>query len=291
MAPRRAVNLCEEILGKLPPAISCPRYARHRSGAIVHLGVGASLRTGIAAYTDAVLGMGERDWTITAISLRSPIIARRLAGQDGLYTLLTRNRKDADLRVIGSIGRVMVAGEDPKSVIAAIASGKTRVVSLTVTPEGYCRDQTGSLDFSRAHSHSLYFFLAQAFLQRMRRGLPGVTVLSCDPMFDNGRRLGRLLCEYLAFHEPDVLRWFVRKCTCPNTAFRQSGQLADFTEADVAESPPHELFSKACPGVRDQACIARQAEDSWLIEDHFVQGRPGWEMAGAHLSSVALFQG
>lgn len=289
MAPRRAVDLCDETLSKLPPAIAYPNYCRRNSGAIVHLGVGASLRTGIAPYTDAVLGMGESDWTITAVSLRSPIIARRLARQDGLYTLLTKNQTVADLRVIGSIARIIVAGEDPKSAIAAIASDETRVVSLTVTPEGYCRTPFGSLDFSRAHSHSLYFFLAQAFLQRMRRGLPGVTVLSCDPILDNGRRLRALLCEYLAVHEPDVLRWFVRQCTCPNSTSQHSLQHAAGTEMGNAESAPQDLFSKVCPGVRDQVCIARTAEEFWAIEDRFVQGRPSWDLAGVHLSDRNLY--
>lgn len=284
MVDRQALHLSERNLHRLPPSIACPDYARHgMSGGIVHLGVGTSLRTGIAAYTDAALNLCGGGWTITAVSLRSPVVARRLAGQDGLYTLGTlaggsAGSSPAALRVIGSIGQVMVAGDDPRAVIAALASPRTRIVSLTVTSEGYCQNDAGFLDFSRAHSHSLYFFLSQAFLQRQRRGLPGMTLLSCDPLANNGHNLRNLMCEYLALHEPDVLRWFVRECTCPNTASDMAG--IDLLHPDV---PPQDLLSKICPGLRDQACAFRDAEGGWIVEDDFVQGRPDWNLVGARL--------
>lgn len=291
MAERRGLHLSEQNLHRLPPSIACPDYNRHHSaGGIVHLGVGTSLRTGIAAYTDAALNLGGGEWTITAVSLRSPLVARRLAGQDGLYTLGTLGEEPIKLRVIGSIGRILVAGDDPKAVIEALAAPQTRIVSLTVTSEGYCRNSSGALDFARAHTHSIYFFLSQAFLERQRRGLPGITLLSCDNIPANGQKLRDLMCEYLALHEPYVLRWFVQQCTCPNTATAVPSSAPTLPDDPPApDVQPHDILSKIYPFLRDQACAFRPNAGSWMVEDDFVQGCPDWNLVGAQLYRQGYF--
>ena len=102
-------RLNEDSLADLPESIRRPAYDRRavKTG-IVHLGVGAFHRAHQAVYTDDVLALDPR-WGIVAASLRNPDTFDALAPQDGLYTLSVRSQAGEALRIIGSIGRVIVA--------------------------------------------------------------------------------------------------------------------------------------------------------------------------------------
>ena len=74
---------------------------------IVHLGLGAFARAHVAVYCDDLLARGVGDAAIRGISLRSPATRDALRPQDGLYTLIEVEGDRIDLRVIGSVGRVL----------------------------------------------------------------------------------------------------------------------------------------------------------------------------------------
>lgn len=244
---------------------------------IVHLGVGARLRAGIAWYTDAALNCGSRNWAITAVSLRSPIVARRLASQDGLYAFGEQSDHGISLRVVGAINQVLIASEAPRDVIAAIAAPATRIVSFTVTSAGYCNAANGSLDFERAHSHSLYYFTAQGMLRRRSAGLPGLTLLSCDDIPDNGTLLQALIRAYLDVHEPSLVEWFLNECSCPNSTGHRVILATDHSGGDA--------LTQQFYGLCDLASVMTEHGRHWVIEDNFVQGRPDWSYGGAEFVS------
>ena len=85
------------------------------------------------------------------MSLRSPATRDALTPQDGLYTLALRDAGDdgqptEQLRMVGSVLRIMVAEEDPNAVLERIAYPQTRIVSLTITEKGYSHEpSTGYL--------------------------------------------------------------------------------------------------------------------------------------------------
>ena len=113
---------------------------------IVHLGVGAFHRAHQAVYVDDRLAAGERDWAICGASLRSPETRDALAPQDGLYALAVRAGDGERLRVVGALRSLLVAPEDPETLIRAMSDPAVRIVSLTVTEKGYCHDPaTGTL--------------------------------------------------------------------------------------------------------------------------------------------------
>ncbi len=63
----------------------------------------------------------------------------RLDPQDGLYTVATRDGGGDSFRVIGSIGKVLVAPEDPQAVLSCHGRiRKSESFHLTVTEKGYC---------------------------------------------------------------------------------------------------------------------------------------------------------
>ena len=134
------MRLSLNALDQLPTEVARPAYdvGAIRIG-IVHLGIGAFHRAHQAVYVDDRLAAGEMDWAICGASLRSPETADALAPQDGLYTVGGPIRSGEQLRVIGSVRRLLVA-PDPAALLDAMTDPAVRIVSLTVTEKGYCHD-------------------------------------------------------------------------------------------------------------------------------------------------------
>ncbi|MCX7283053.1 MAG: mannitol dehydrogenase family protein, partial [Novosphingobium sp.] len=217
----------------------------------------------------------DNDWAITGVSLRSPGVARQMNPQAGLYCVAEQSGDGSALRVVGSVRNVLVASEEPDAVIAAVAARSTRIISLTVTEKGYCRGADGDLDFSQAHSLSFYYFVAQGLLARRAAGLPGLTLMPCDNLADNGAKLRALMLQYFARHEPDLVPWFEANCTCPSTMIDRI--VPATTDADRA------MVASALGGLQDDACVVTEPFSQWVIEDRFAGPRPRWEQVGAQL--------
>lgn len=246
---------------------------------IVHFGIGAFHRAHQAWYSDRAMAAGDRDWAITGVSLRSGDVAAQLNPQDGLYTLTERSAAGRETRVIGAVRSVLVASEDPRAVIAALAAPETHIASLTVTEKGYCRAADGSLDPGLAGAGSVYRFFAEGLRRRHDARLPGLTLLSCDNLADNGRQLARLMGDYLERHDPTLRGWFDAECVCPATMVDRI--VPATTEAD-----------RDLPGdLRDEGAVVAEPFTQWVIEDRFVGPRPRWDAVGAVLvTDVAPYE-
>lgn len=279
------MRLSQATLPGLAAHVQRPDYdwQAQRAG-IVHFGIGAFHRAHQAAYTDAAMAAGDRDWRITGVSLRSGDVAAQLNPQDGLYTLAERSGAVARTRLIGSVGGVIFAPRDPAGVIAALADTHTRIVSFTVTEKGYVRSADGSLDFGDdalqsdltggATPRTIYGFLAAGLARRRAAGLPGLTLLSCDNLADNGRQLAALTTAFLDRIDPSLAEWFTRECRCPSTMVdRIVPAMTDADRAAVAQDI----------GLADEGAINTEAFTQWVIEDDFAGPRPRWEAVGAQL--------
>jgi fructuronate reductase len=276
------VRLSDANLDRLPPDIARFGYDRavQRTG-IVHFGIGAFHRAHQAWYTDLAMDGGERDWMIAGVSLRSAGVAEQLNPQGGLYTLTERSGAGDTTRLVGAVGEVLVGARDRAAIVGRIAALECRIVTFTVTEKGYARGATGSLDFTLAEA-SFYPLLAEALALRRDRGLPGLTLLSCDNLADNGRQLERLVHEWLAFREPDLVDWFEAECRCPNAMVDRI--VPATTEADLDAT-------EAKLGLRDEGAVFTEPFSQWVIEDRFAGPRPGWERVGAQLvADVAPYE-
>ena len=277
------MRLSDATASPLSADVVRPGYERAKQAVgIVHFGIGAFHRAHQAWYTDLAMGQGDRDWMITGVSLRSADVATQMNPQDGLYTLSERSAAGMRTQLVGSVRRVLVASEQPEAVIAELAAPSTRIASFTVTEKGYCRAADGSLDFSLAHSQSLYYFVTQGLRRRRDAGLPGLTLLSCDNLADNGRQLEVLMQAYIARHEPDLLDWFADNCACPATMIDRI--VPATTDAD----------RKAVAGISgldDAAAVVTEPFSQWVIEDRFAGPRPRWDAVGAELvADVAPYE-
>jgi len=260
--------------GTLPPGVAQPGYARaQRPIGIVHFGLGAFARAHLAWYTDAAMTVAGGDWMIAGVSLRSAEVAAQINPQHGLYTLAQRSGGGVDRRVIGSLAQVLVAPHDAPAIVELIAAPATRIVSFTVTEKGYCRAADGRLDLDQA-APGFYPLLAEALVRRRDAGLPGLTLLSCDNLADNGGQLARLMQAWLQARAPALADWFAGECRCPATMVDRI--VPATTAEDLAEA-------QAALGCADAATVSTEAFSQWVIEDNFAGPRPAWDEVGAEI--------
>lgn len=286
--------LCDATLARLPPGVARPRYDRAAVvTGIVHLGAGAFHRAHQAVYTEAVLADGDSRWGILGASLRSPDLRDALMPQDGLYTVAVREGDREHLQVVGGIGRVLLAPEDPGRLLAAMAAPEVAIVSLTVTEKGYCHNPaTGELDEANpdvlhdlAHPASprgALGFIVEAARRRRAAGLPPFTLLSCDNLPGNGATLHRVATRFAALRDPDLGRYLADALRCPSTMVDRI--VPATTEADRAAVG-------AALGLRDAWPVVTEPFRQWVIEDAFAGSRPAWDIAGARfVSDVAPYE-
>ena len=269
------MRLSSATLSHLAPGVERPGYDRGAQAVgIVHIGIGAFHRAHQACYTDRAMDAGDRNWAITGVSLRSAEVAAQINPQDGLYTVTERSGAGQLTRLVGAVRGVLVAPDARQNVIARLAAPTTHIVSLTITEKGYCRAADGALDPVLAGESSAYAFIASALRRRHDAGLPGLTLLSCDNLADNGRQLARLMREHLDRRDPALVPWFETECACPATMIdRIVPATTDADRSDLARRI----------GLDDAAAVMTEPFSQWVIEDRFAGPRPRWETVGAEL--------
>lgn len=274
-------------------SIRQPNYPRDelRPG-IVHLGIGAFHRAHQAFYTEQVLNEGGGDWGIIGCSLRSDQVREQLAPQDGLYTLLQRGTTN-DRQIIGVVQKVLVGPEDPQAIIDAIAEESIKVVSLTVTEKGYCHHPaTGALnqdhpDIQHDLSHPLFPKSAVGYIvagleRRRRDGRPGVTLLSCDNLPNNGRVLQAVITDFAQRSNPGLIAWIAQNVRFPCTMV---DRIVPATTPEDIQCLEREY------GYTDEAMVVAEPFSQWVIENDFAASRPPWEKVGALLvADVAPYE-
>ncbi len=273
-------------LSRLPADIRRPAYdvASAQVG-VVHLGVGAFHRAHQAVYLDDCLARGAAGWAVCGASLRSPDTSEALDPQDGLYTLAVRSGAGDDLRVIGSLRRLLVAPRDPGALLAAMCDPNVRIVTLTVTEKGYCHDPaTGTLDEAHpdiiadlanpAAPRSAPGFLVEALARRRAAGVAPFTVLCCDNLPANGETVARVVARFAALRDPDIGRWVEAEVAFPCTMVDRI--VPATTDADRA-------MVAGRLGMEDAWPVMAEPFTQWVVEDRFPAGRPPLEEVGAEL--------
>ena len=266
-----------------------PGYDRSRvTPGIVHLGLGAFHRAHQAVVTDmAMAASGDLSWGILGVSLRSPATRDALTPQDGLYTLALRDAGDdgqptEQLRMVGSVLRIMVAEEDPNAVLERIAYPQTRIVSLTITEKGYSHEpSTGYLrwddpDILHDLEHperprSAIGILTYGLALRRERSLPPLTLLSCDNLHANGDTLRNLVLAFALRLDATLAAWIDKNCTFPNSMVDRI--VPGTLDEDRARISARLGFEDAWPVVGEPYL-------NWVIEDKFAAGRPAWDLPG-----------
>ncbi|WP_168200355.1 mannitol dehydrogenase family protein [Protaetiibacter larvae] len=248
---------------------------------IVHLGVGAFHRAHQAWYTSRA--PDAADWGIAAFTARTDAVARRLAPQDGVYTLVERGPEADRFEHIGSIVEVHPATRTDR-LRELVAAPSTAVATLTITEAGYHLRPDGVLDLADveiAHDvealrggrfDALLTPLARLLLglaDRRTDGVEPIAIVSCDNLPDNGARLAAALAVLAS-----------------ETGRTGALQAASFVNTSVDRITPRtteadlEAIAEAT-GWRDEAPAVTEPFADWTLSGEFPSGHPAWDAAGA----------
>ncbi|AMG91150.1 mannitol dehydrogenase family protein [Citrobacter amalonaticus] len=274
----------------LPDGVQTPRYDRQQlKTRMVHFGFGAFHRAHQALLTDRVLNAQGGDWGICEISLFSgDTLMRQLREQDHLYSVLEKGADGNQAIIVGAVNECLNAKLDSLvAIIEKFCEPQVAIVSLTITEKGYCIDPaTGALDLTNPRiihdlqspdePHSAPGILVEALSRRQARGLAPFTVLSCDNIPDNGHVVKNAVLGMAEKRSPALADWIREHVSFPATMVDRIVPAA--TEDSLAEIT-REL------GVTDPCAISCEPFIQWVVEDHFVAGRPAWEAAGVQMVS------
>ncbi|ORA08768.1 mannitol dehydrogenase [Mycobacterium asiaticum DSM 44297] len=264
--------------------VRVPNYDRSAlRPSVVHIGVGGFHRAHQAAYFDDLASLGvSRQCGIVGVSLRHRRTKDILSEQDSLYTLVQRSGQEDTARVIGSLQGCLYAGEDPAAVVTALTDDRTRIVSLTITGNGYYLDpNSGQFDTeaddvradlrSRTDFTTAWAYLAAALDRRRRAGKPPFTVLSCDNLPDSGKATRTALVSFAAARDESLARWIDRHVSFPSSMVDRITPQTGPAERELVERS----F-----GIADRLPVVAEQFGQWVIEDTFCNGRPALEEAG-----------
>ncbi|HTV96218.1 MAG TPA: mannitol dehydrogenase family protein [Steroidobacteraceae bacterium] len=281
-------RLGRSTLDCLSPDVARPGYDwRAVQTGVVHLGIGAFHRAHQAVYFDEALRRGDLRWGVAGVSLRSTRVRDELVPQDGLYSVLVREGDSVRARIIGAVRAVLVAPQDPPRVVRLLAQPQVHVVTLTVTEKGYKLDPASG-DLLREDGdvaadlrdlgtpRSVPGFIVAGLGARRRAGLAPFTLISCDNLPHNGRRLRGAVLALARAHDPSLADWICDEGAFPDTVVDR-----------IVPAPTAESRAQASQrlGLEDRASVSTEPFRQWVIEQRFAGPVPDLAALGVDLTA------
>lgn len=185
--------------------------------------------------------------------------------QEGLYTLYLRGRQNGEKvdakRVISSVSRCLNPYEkqDYDAMMDVAAGEALEYIVSNTTEAGIVYDPSCRLEDCPPASFPAK--LTQVLLHRWRAGRPGVVVLSCELIDNNGKELLRCVNQYIKLWglEEGFARWVNGDCTFCSTLVDRivPGRIRDAAEAARLEDEN---------GYRDALIDVGEVFGVWNIE-------------------------
>ena len=255
-------QLCYETLEKTGYTGYLLKNAPER---VLQFGEGNFLR----AFTDYWFDMANEKagWNGKCV-LVQPIaqgLTQLINRQEGLYTLYLRGRQNGEKvdakRVISSVSRCLNPYEkqDYDAMMDVAAGEALEYIVSNTTEAGIVYDPSCRLEDCPPASFPAK--LTQVLLHRWRAGRPGVVVLSCELIDNNGKELLRCVNQYIKQWglEEGFARWVNGDCTFCSTLVDRivPGRIRDAAEAARLEDEN---------GYRDALIDVGEVFGVWNIE-------------------------
>lgn len=153
-----------------------------------------------------------------------------------------------------AIREAIFASENLAALLDAIDQSGVRIVSLTITEDGYFLDRATkrlALDHPRITAdlanprapHSAVGLIVEGYRRHRIAGRKPFTALSCDNIQHNGIVLRCATLDYAAALAPNLAAWIAQTASFPNTMVDRITPMT--TAADIADLA-------ACHGVADR---------------------------------------
>jgi len=250
-----------------------PTYPRDSlSPSVVHIGLGSFHRSHQAAYFDELAQASGPRWGIVAASLRCRQVVDALVAQDGLYTVLARGSHGESARIIGSLIDCLFGPDDPLRLLAALSDPRTRLVTLTITGDGYAAPGP-----RRDPRHwTVWDYFVEALARRRRSGVQPFTILSCDNIPANGDAARNALVSVATGRDEVLARWIERTVAFPESMVDR------ITPATGTEE---EGYVQRAYGVEDRCPVVTEPFSQWVIADDFCNEKPPLDAVGVRFVS------
>jgi mannitol 2-dehydrogenase len=288
------IPLGDATLHELPDTVRAPAYDRSRlTPGVVHIGVGGFHRAHQARYFDDLAARaGTSDWGIVGVGLHSPQMGEVLNDQDCLYLLVERGAEHSTTRVVGALTRYLYAPHQRAEVLAALSDPTTRLVTLTITGDGYnltadgefqADDPSVAAELSDPERPTTAFaYLVEALARRRRDGVAPFTVLSCDNVPSNGAAARTMVVAFAQLRDPELAGWIESHVAFPSS----------MVDRITPQTTPEERAAIVAEcGVDDRWPVVTEPFSQWVVEDDFCAGRPPLEEVGVQfVDDVAPYE-
>ena len=173
----------------------------HAPEKVLQFGEGNFLRAFVDYWFD--LANEKAGWNGKCVLVQpiAPGLAKMINAQDGLYTLYLRGsengRKVDDKRVISSVSRCLnpYEKEDYEAMMEVAASDELEIIVSNTTEAGIVYDPACQQDDCPPSSFPAK--LTQVLYHRYRAGKPGILMLACELIDDNGKQLLKCVNQYI----------------------------------------------------------------------------------------------
>ncbi|CAL9609015.1 Mannitol 2-dehydrogenase [Streptomyces sp. enrichment culture] len=256
-------------LGTSPGSqLETPGYDRARiEPAIVHFGVGGFHRAHQEVYFDQLAELGFTRWGVIGVGMKRREMGQVLGAQDNLFTVVQRGAGDSTAKVIGSMAEYLLLAEDRKAVLTRLADPRIRLVTLTITADGYRLPA----DPGQARD-SVFGLIVDALEERRRAHQAPFTVLSCDNLPDSAAAAREAVMTLAGRRDPALARWIEERVSFPASMVDRITPATTLGDRDEVE----EDFQ-----VGDRWPVITERFTQWVIEDDFCNDRPPLDRVGA----------
>ncbi len=230
---------------------------------ILHLGLGRFHRAHQAMYYQSLFEDHGEKWGVVSFSMQSVDARDQMRLVHNHYPVACFSTDSAELRWIESIRATYCLKDDEAQFLVAFANPDIVLVTLTVTEKAYLTPGLFA---------SLY-----AGLNARRATGKSITILSCDNLQENGRKIEIGVLNFAEeTGDPEMATWIEMNVTFPNC----------MVDRIVPALKPERIAElQAQFDVDSTQILATESFTQWVIEDRFAGARPPLEKVGAQFVS------
>ena len=178
---------------------------------VMQFGEGNFLRAFVDAFFDLANEKANFNGKVALVQPIAQGLTELINRQEGLYTLYLRGSEKGEKvdrkRVISSVSRCINPYQDWEKVLELARSRELSIIVSNTTEAGIVHETESAFDQTPPLSFPAK--LTRVLWERHAAGLPGLIILSCELIDNNGKELRRCVNQYIQDWKlsDDFLRW------------------------------------------------------------------------------------
>jgi len=252
---------------------------------VVHLGYGVFHRAHQAVYLDQT---GDLHWGIAAVNLRaeqSQEFARNKGAKNGYILKSVAPRGETTLRRVRSHLSYLDCSNEASKAVSLLAFASVHVVTITVTESGYYGDTAGWLDpedktivaeLTDGQTRSVYAYLTAGLDPRRTELDQSISILCCDNIQQNGKKLRKNLMIYLQLAgRTELADWVDHNVAFPCSRVDR-----------ITPRATNEMRNQIEAAIGKQTVTSVMAEElmQWVLENNFAGRVPQLDKVGVTIA-------